>query len=293
MKTIQYSRPFENLAVDICGPIQPTSQRGNKFIIIFIDSMTRFTMAYPIKKYDYEHIIECLQDLVFTHGAPVSIRCDNAPNFKSHSWKDALDVVNINLQHSTEYHSRGNSLAERALRNLQDGLKKLIKEDVLNWDKCVKPLCYFYNINICKSTNTSPYFLHYLRQPYTYLNKLLQTDVKYKVDINRPLSEIVQYAKKAYETANAIIQKSSEARKALVNPKYILEQSHYKEGDKVYAKLPDFSRGRKLAKKWKGPYTIIKMEDAVAFITLDSSPKKKIRKLHIDKLKKFFSNKEE
>uniref|UniRef100_A0A0K0FSN2 RNA-directed DNA polymerase n=1 Tax=Strongyloides venezuelensis TaxID=75913 RepID=A0A0K0FSN2_STRVS len=293
MKTIQYSRPFENLAVDICGSIQPTSQRGNKFIIIFIDSMTRFTMAYPIKKYDYEHIIECLQDLVFTHGAPVSIRCDNAPNFKSHSWKDALDVVNINLQHSTEYHSRGNSLAERALRNLQDGLKKLFKEDVLNWDKCVKPLCYFYNINICKSTNTSPYFLHYLRQPYTYLNKLLQTDVKYKVDINRPLSEIVQYAKKAYETANAIIQKSSEARKALVNPKYILEQSHYKEGDKVYAKLPDFSRGKKLAKKWKGPYTIIKMEDAVAFITLDSSPKKKIRKLHIDKLKKFFSNKEE
>uniref|UniRef100_A0A0N5C4U4 RNA-directed DNA polymerase n=1 Tax=Strongyloides papillosus TaxID=174720 RepID=A0A0N5C4U4_STREA len=109
------------------------------------------------------------------------------------------------------------------------------------------------------------------------VNSPLQKHCEMKtVQYSRPLSEIVQYAKKA-----------------LVNPKYILEQSHFKEGDKVYAKLPDFSRGRKLAKKWKGPYTIEKMEDAVAFITLDNLPKKKIRKLHIDKLKKFRSNKEE
>ncbi|KNZ64319.1 putative retroelement polyprotein, partial [Puccinia sorghi] len=53
------SKPFEELHMDLVGPISPPSQEGHKYFLTIVDSCTRFCSAIPVKhKSDISDAIE-------------------------------------------------------------------------------------------------------------------------------------------------------------------------------------------------------------------------------------------
>ena len=39
--------PFQHVAVDLVGPIQPATNKGNRFILTLVEYATRFPLAVP------------------------------------------------------------------------------------------------------------------------------------------------------------------------------------------------------------------------------------------------------
>ena len=74
---------FDRVHLDIVGPM-PTSTSGNKYLLIIIDSASRFPLAIPLKDQSAETVCDALFDNLFClFGAPLSICSDLGKNFTS------------------------------------------------------------------------------------------------------------------------------------------------------------------------------------------------------------------
>src|SRR5678815_4170171 len=65
--------PFKRVAVDLVGPIVPSSQDGYKYILTLVDYATRYPEAVPFKNIDTETVAEALVDLYSRLGVPDEI----------------------------------------------------------------------------------------------------------------------------------------------------------------------------------------------------------------------------
>ena len=45
-------RPLEIIHTDLCGPVEPSTWDGNKYVITFLDDFTHYAMAFLIKTKD-------------------------------------------------------------------------------------------------------------------------------------------------------------------------------------------------------------------------------------------------
>ncbi|KAJ8965766.1 hypothetical protein NQ317_010167 [Molorchus minor] len=56
--------PWEIISVDLMGPL-PRSKRGNSFILVVTDYLSKFVVAYPLKKATTENVIKMMRENVF------------------------------------------------------------------------------------------------------------------------------------------------------------------------------------------------------------------------------------
>eukprot|EP00952_Eustigmatos_sp_NYUAD-ZCMA_P011699 47381-Eustigmatos_ZCMA.PRE.1 len=54
--------PFDQVAVDVVGPLTPTRGVGNKYIVVFTDYATRWAEAFPVKNKEATTIARLLVD---------------------------------------------------------------------------------------------------------------------------------------------------------------------------------------------------------------------------------------
>ncbi|GFO19246.1 gypsy retrotransposon integrase-like protein 1 [Plakobranchus ocellatus] len=68
--------PFSRVAVDLVGPIIPSSERGFKYILVLVDYCTRYPEAVPLKSITTEAVAEALVDIFSRVGIPKEILSD-------------------------------------------------------------------------------------------------------------------------------------------------------------------------------------------------------------------------
>ena len=68
MNPILANESWEILNVDICRPF-PTSTRGNRYVIGFIDSFTRYTLTFPVVEINAQELAKIyLEEICYKHG---------------------------------------------------------------------------------------------------------------------------------------------------------------------------------------------------------------------------------
>ena len=55
-----FGTPFQHVAIDLVGPIKPSSEKGHQYILTMIDVATRFPEAVPMKEITSEKVAEAL-----------------------------------------------------------------------------------------------------------------------------------------------------------------------------------------------------------------------------------------
>lgn len=79
----QLTNPFERTAMDIVGPM-PVSMAGNKYILVFVDHLTRFAEAFPMPDRKAETVAGMfVESVVLRHGVPKQLLSDQGVNFMS------------------------------------------------------------------------------------------------------------------------------------------------------------------------------------------------------------------
>lgn len=106
---------------------------------------------------------------VYAYGAPFYVLtdnfADNGPQFASKFFEAACTMIGIKHVFSTAYHSQTSSQVERFNKILAARLRHYLAEHQKYWDEFVHPLTYAYDMQVHRSTDTTPFDLVLSRHP--------------------------------------------------------------------------------------------------------------------------------
>ena len=92
---------FERWHMDILGPLTK-AQDGSKYILLLVDSFTRWPEAFPLKSQEATEIATILYREIFTrYGAPHTLISDRGTNFMSKLISAMSDMFNITRHHTS------------------------------------------------------------------------------------------------------------------------------------------------------------------------------------------------
>lgn len=104
---------FIRLHMDILGPLT-TSNEGYKYILLIVDSFSKFPEAFPLKTQDSKEIANVLFAEIFArYSAPKVIVSDRGQNFLSNLVTAVCEIFQVARHFTSSYHPQTNSTCER------------------------------------------------------------------------------------------------------------------------------------------------------------------------------------
>ncbi|KNZ50634.1 hypothetical protein VP01_431g8 [Puccinia sorghi] len=129
------SKPFEELHLDLIGPIWPPSVAGHRYILTLVDSCTRFCAAIPLKaKSDVAESLPFLIDVEakrFGHH-PTILHSDRGSEFINSALKEYCENHLIKQRTSDAYTPQQNGLAERFNRTILESMRTILEDSGVN-----------------------------------------------------------------------------------------------------------------------------------------------------------------
>ncbi|KAI7958482.1 hypothetical protein MJO29_006699 [Puccinia striiformis f. sp. tritici] len=159
------SMPFEEIHLDLVGPISPSSREGHKYFLTVVDSCTRFCSAIPIKKKSDvpDTIIQAVNLEAKRIGYhPTVLHSDRGSEFINNQLIEYCNLHSIRTRQSDAYTPQQNGLAERFNRTVLESLRAVLKDSGLRrdlWNEVVKSCSLILNQIPAHKSKKSPYEL--------------------------------------------------------------------------------------------------------------------------------------
>ncbi|PIK33227.1 hypothetical protein BSL78_29961 [Apostichopus japonicus] len=84
LQPLPVTGPFQRVGTDILGPLPVCQDTGNKYVLVFIDSFTKYVELVPLPNITARTIATAFIDrIICRHGAPESLHSDRGSNFLS------------------------------------------------------------------------------------------------------------------------------------------------------------------------------------------------------------------
>ncbi|POW01580.1 hypothetical protein PSTT_12373 [Puccinia striiformis] len=161
----QASKPFEELHLDLVGPISPTSRGGHRYFMTVVDSCTRFVAAIPLKRKSdaTESIIQAINLEAKRFGYyPTVIHSDRGTEFINSHLTEFCKLHSIRSRQSDAYTPQQNGLAERFNRTILESMRAIFKDSGLRkdlWHEIVKSSALTLNQIPAHRSKKPPYEL--------------------------------------------------------------------------------------------------------------------------------------
>ena len=249
--------PLERVAVDIMGPL-PTTEAGNKYIMVVSDYFTKWTEAYAIPNQEALTVATKLVDeFLCRFGAPETLHSDQGRNFESAVIRELCALLDIRKTRTTPYHPQSDGQVERFNRTLAGMLSRYVSDNQKDWDVPLPHVLMTYRSSVHEATKYSPFFLMFGRAVR------LPVDVMFGrcPDEQGNATEYVATVRSILETAHDIVRQNLKAAQRRQKDYYDTRISGdpYSAGDRVWLHSPAVKRGQtsKLASSWEGPYEVL------------------------------------
>jgi transposase InsO family protein len=164
-----HSLPIVNTWVrahmDLIGPYVPTRDGGFQYVLVCVDSFTKYVEAVPIRDKSADSTARALQQIIARHSCPQEILIDQGPE-----WKGAFQTLcaqfGIRLRWTNAYNPQGNGQVEAANKVIVYGLAKQIEGNLLDtWNEGLDRILFGMRVTRHGSTKVSPFLALYGREP--------------------------------------------------------------------------------------------------------------------------------
>ena len=248
--------PFTQVGLDIIGPL-PQTKKGNQYIIVLVDYLTKWVEAEPTDKIESENVIGFLTRVFSRHGVPEVLVTDNGSQFKSDKTKAFLDLYGVFVHFVAVYHPESNGMVENRNKEIGKYLRILCNQNVTNWDVLLPSA--LWALRTCKSETTkfSSFELLYGRRD------LQPFELTLNLDKREPCESFSEYLirkfTKHYKWITEAINNISTANKIWEERRNQIKRmkANYNSGDLVLVRLIN---RRKLDPYFVGPLRIVKKE---------------------------------
>ncbi|KNZ55400.1 hypothetical protein VP01_2694g2 [Puccinia sorghi] len=159
------SKPFEELHLDLIGPIGPMSHKNHKYILTIVNGNTRFCSAIPIKaKSDVYSVLTFLVDTEAKRLGyyPSVIHSDRGTEFVNAGLEEYCKKNLIRQRYSNAYTPQQNGLAERFNRTILESLRTILDDSGLRrtlWNEVLSTCMLTLNQIPTHKRKKSPYEL--------------------------------------------------------------------------------------------------------------------------------------
>ena len=147
---------MERIAMDILGPL-PTSDNGNKYILVVSDYFTRWVEAYSIADQKNQTIADVLtKEFICRFGVPLMIHTDQGRNFESKLMAEVCELLDIKKTRTTAYHPQSDGMVERFNQTLEAQLSKFADHNQRDLDQHPPFLMMAYRSAVHDTTGNTP-----------------------------------------------------------------------------------------------------------------------------------------
>ena len=270
--------PWDSVSVDVLK--LPITENGYQYLVVFIDSFSRFSILVPLKHKSAQSVAQAfIDEVICRYASPRVLLSDNGSEFNNDILRAVCDAFQIRKCNIVPYAPQANGKVERANRRILDILRHLTNSSS-SWDTWIPQVACSLNSAIHSSSNESPHFILFgtdKRLPYEFL----LTDP-------RPLYNVDDYVRNRVAEFQKIHQYIHD--RLTVSQSEMLRKQHQRAvphdvsvGDIVFHRVHD--RHSKLDPQFDGPFRVIESLHGhkVRILNLKSREE---RVVHIDHLKR-------
>ena len=227
-----------------------------------------------------------VKQIISRHGAPCELLSDRGAAFLSSLMKDVCQVMGTHKVNTTAYHPQSDGLVERFNHTLIDMLSKTVDQSGRNWDEQLPFVLFAYWTSVQESTQESPFFLLYGRDPLLPSELGLSTPLgQCNLDLVSYKEELVTRLSQARILAKEHVKKAQWAQKRQYDKKS--QAVPLRVGDRVFLHVPSTKQGKayKFAKPFKGPFRVLEMFENGADIHMVDNPKADTIQVSLNRLR--------
>ena len=173
LNPIPVKGPFHRVAVDVLQ--LPLTSSGNKYIVVFMDYLTKWVEAFPTSDQQASTIARLLvEHIICRHGVPEELLSDCGSNFLSDLVLELCSLLGVKKINTSGYHPQTDGLVEKFNSTLQNMISKVSDKNPTEWDQQLPLLLFAYQSVVQESTKESPFILLYGRDPHLPTGTILQ-----------------------------------------------------------------------------------------------------------------------
>ena len=280
--------PFQIITTDILGPL-PLTKRGNRLVLVVADHFTKHLDIFALPEQVTKTVAEKLIEFMCRYGVPNSILSDQGRNYQSRLMEELWEMLDVHKMRTSPFHPQCDGLSERFNRTLETMLACFVKENQENWDELLPYLKFAYCTSVHSTTGYTPFELVFGRNPKLPVDLIVK---EVRVDLNIDQEAYAQRVRERFLKAYEQIRQDRDLKIEL--KKFYSERNvrggEFKVDDRVWVEDLTQKKGlsKKLGKKWRDPYTILKRTSEVNYqVREDGKRKKSI--FHVNRLKRCFT----
>lgn len=285
LQPIPVGGPFHRVGVDILQ--LPLTSKGNRYVVVFMDYLTKWPEAFAIPDQTAETVARILvEEIVCRHGIPEELLSDRGSNFLSTLIQEICKLTGMRKINTSGYHPQTDGLVEKFNSTLVNMIAKSCEVRDRDWDDHLPYLLFAYRVSAQESTKESPFFLLYGRDARIPTNTVLTHQRSpYAVDVADYKEDILSSLSAAWKLA------ADNIKKAQVNQKKYYDRARKSfsihVGDRVMVYMPSDVQGKdwKLSRPFHGPYRVLTVTPTNAEVKLVSDPGQQSIFVNLDRIR--------
>ena len=149
--------PWDSLSIDVLK--LPLTEKGHQYLLVCVDSFSRFSILVPLKDKSAQSIARALiNEVICRYATPRVLLSDNGTEFNNTILKAVCDSFHVKKCNIIPYSPQANGKVERANRRILDILR-FITSSISAWDEHIPLVACSLNTAIHSSINESPHFV--------------------------------------------------------------------------------------------------------------------------------------
>ncbi|MBW0526742.1 hypothetical protein O181_066457 [Austropuccinia psidii MF-1] len=229
-------------------------------ILVIVDSFSKMAVFIPtmssLTSLYFAHLF--IKNIFSKHGIPSSIVSDRGPLFVSSFWTNLCQKLKISRDLSAAYHPETDGQTERVNQILEQYLCMYVSYHQDDWNTWLPLAEFAYNNSDHSSTEQSPFFTVYGRDPQLDSVPITQDNPSGKLFTK--IQSVKQDVKGELEAS--INRFKRYADKSRASP------PDFNPGDMVwlyYKNIKSTRPTKKLSERWLGPFPILKKVSTHAY----------------------------